>query len=230
MRRIDTDLDADVQRFVDRAAAQIAVPPRSAPRVRRLAVLPLFGGAAVLVFVIAAALGVGRALNDARGAVATQPAATAPRSPSARPSREPTGLAELPDEAAVVAAFGARGLSVATIGASVDDAALGRRVPARSFVVAYGPPSGGFGLGAEVLFLRGQGLGQIMVCDAPWGSLGRMIYSVYVDGQRTSGSDAVGPVYYLVSPDYFAIAYDIQSRDALAQSLGLVSALKSTCQ
>lgn len=76
MRRSDPDLDPDLERFVERATAQIAVPPRPAQRARRLALLPLLGSAAVLVLVVATGLGVGRALNDARAVAATQAPAT----------------------------------------------------------------------------------------------------------------------------------------------------------
>lgn len=90
MRMSDPDLDRDLERFVERATAQIAVPPRQAQRARRLALLPLLGSVAVLVLVVAMGLGVGRALNDARAVAATQGPATIRPLASTTPSREPS--------------------------------------------------------------------------------------------------------------------------------------------
>ncbi len=217
MKRIDPELDADLQRFVDRAAAQIAVPARRAQPARRLAVLPLLGGAAVVVLVAAAALGFGRALSETRRAAATQPATSTPTT-SARPSREPANLAELPDERAVLAAFDAFGLTVQMVGASKDEGDLGSLQPARVFIVTAGSA------GADVLFLKGRGVGPIGVCGAPGSAVGRTTYAISVGGQRTITIDSGQDVYFLVSADYFAIAYDGGSRGALVRGLGPVAA------
>jgi hypothetical protein len=213
--RRDPELDVDLQRFVDRAAAQIAVPPRPSLRTRRLGVLPLVGAAAVVVLVFVAALSVGRAINESRRAAATQPAASASIA-APRPSREPADLAELPDERAVLTALDAGGLRVHLIGGSKDEGILGTLLPARSFIITAGSA------GADVLFLRGRGVGPINVCAAP-GSTGRTVYFVYVAGQRTVGIDAGQAVYFLISSDYFVTAYDRTTRDALAGGLGLVA-------
>lgn len=85
MRRIDPDLDADLQRLIDRAAAQIAVPSRLGRHARRLTLLPLLGTAAVVVVVVVASLLIGHALTDERRAVATQPT-TATRVPCGTPA------------------------------------------------------------------------------------------------------------------------------------------------
>jgi hypothetical protein len=54
--------------------------------------------------------------------------------------------------------------------------------------------------------------------------VGRTTYAIYVGGQRTITIDSGQDVYFLVSADYFAIAYDPGSRGALVRGLGLVAA------
>ena len=220
MKRIDPELDRDLQRFVDRAAAQIAVPARRAQVARRFALPRLLGSAGLAILVIAAALGLGRALNEARRVPATQPATTPPAT-SARPSREPADLAELPNERAVLAAFNAGGVVVQLIGGSKDESDLGTPLPARAFIVTAGRA------GADVLFLAGRsptarGLAPIGVCGRPGSASGRSTYDVYVGAQRTTTIDAGQDVYFLVSAEYFAITYDAGTRDALTRGLGLV--------
>jgi hypothetical protein len=87
MRPNDLDLEPDLQRFVERAAAQISVPPRATRRARRAGLLPLLASAVVVALVVIGALGVGRALNEIRSGVASQATAT----PSAVPTVAASG-------------------------------------------------------------------------------------------------------------------------------------------
>src|SRR5205814_1483278 len=111
--------------------------------------------------------------------------------------------------------------SVRTIGGSTAEGALGVLLPARAFIVSPGPPTGGFGVGADVLFMKGAGLGTVSVCEVSPSGPGRHSYVTSVGGQRVGSSDAVAPVYHLVSSDYYVIAYDSATRDALQRGLGL---------
>ncbi|TMF56016.1 MAG: hypothetical protein E6I19_06540 [Chloroflexi bacterium] len=85
-------------------------------------------------------------------------------------------------------------MPVQTIGASVEEGALGVLLPARAFIVTPGPVSGGFGQGADV----------VLVKNAP-----------FVKG-------AGGAVF--VSADYFVRAYDTRTADALIRALGVLPA------
>jgi len=228
MRPTEPGRDSILERFVERAAAQIGVPPRDAPRPRRVMLLPLLATGAVVLLVIAGALGLGRAINEARSGVASLPSPSA----SATTPRDPANLDRLPWESAIVDALSAAGLSVQTIGGSVEEGALGLRLPARAFVVTPGPLSGGLGQGADVVlvkdapFVKGAGsaVDAIRVCGAPGSPPTRVTYVTYVDGQRVQSSDAVAPIYHLVSADYFVKAYDARTADALMRALGVVPA------
>jgi hypothetical protein len=140
--------------------------------------------------------------------------------PAPSPSREPAGLAVLPAERAVLDAFGAGGLTIRTVGGSKAEGLLGQVLPARVFIVTSGPVAGGFGQGADVLFLPPR-FGTIEVCSRPGAAPGRTIYTLFVDGRKTSDADSAAPVYYLVGTEYFVIAYDPRARDALEHGLGL---------
>ena len=146
-------------------------------------------------------------------------------SPTARPTpaREPASLAVLSEERAVLDAFAAGALTVRTVGGSKHESTLGRLLPARAFIVAPGPVSGGFGQGADVLFVP-SGLGVIQVCSRPGNVPGRTAYTVFLDGRKVSDADAVAPVYYLVGPSHFVIAYDTRTRDVLEKGLNLTPA------
>src|SRR5438034_1946643 len=245
MQPTDPGRDPILAHFVERAAAQISVPPRDAPRPRRVMLLPLLGTGAVVLLVIASALGIGRAINEARSGVAslpsptasaTAPSGTAPgaqATPSAsRPVHDPANLDPLPWEGAIVDALSAAGMPVQTIGASVEEGALGVLLPGRAFIVTPGPVSGGFGQGADVVlvknapFVKGAGgaVDAIRVCGAPDTLVARNTYVTYVDGQRVQSSDAVAPIYHLVSADYFVRAYDTRTADALIRALGVLPA------
>lgn len=132
------------------------------------------------------------------------------------PAREPSDLVRLPQEEAVLNAFADAGISPRTIGGSVIDSQLGPRLPARSFIVAPGQE------GADVIFLDGSQK-DIRVCGAA-SSPGRTVYSVSVNGLRTSGIDAGQPVFFAVSGTFFVEAYDVATYDALRRGLGLTTA------
>ena len=223
MRPSDTERDMMLERFVDRAVAQISVPPRNAPRPRRLMLLPMLGGVVAAIFVVASALGIGVALNEARNGVASQSSSP----PGSGPRREPADLAVLPWESGVVDALGAADLSVQSIGASHEEGALGARLPARVFTVTTPPASGGFGRGADVIFMKDGGLGSppaINVCGSPGTAPGRTRSVTYVDGLRVGSSDNSATVYHLFNANYYVQAYDAATRDALQRALGLAPA------
>lgn len=150
--------------------------------------------------------------------------ATLGNGPFALVTVQPSTLVQLSWEGAVIDAFRAGGLSVRTIGASKDEGALGVLLPARAFIVSSGPASGGLGVGADVIYVKGAGLGAIAVCEVAPSAQGRHAYVTSVGGQRVGSEDAVAPVFHLVSSDYYVIAYDTATRDALQRGLGLAQA------
>lgn len=143
----------------------------------------------------------------------TSPAATGPSRDAAYP--------ELPGEQPVLDAFRASSLIVSAIGGSIDESRLGPTVPARAFIVTRGSTYGGFGQGADVIFLPDRSIGDIRVCAGTPSAPGRFTYLILVNGQRVGTDDAVAPVYYLASARYFIIAYDGATRDALTRGLGV---------
>jgi hypothetical protein len=95
---------------------------------------------------------------------------------------------------------------------------LGIRLPARVFIVVAGSE------GADILFLPPSGIGDIRVCAAPGAAPGWTTSSVFVNGQRVSSGESGRPVYYLLNARYFAITYDLATRDALVRGLALTAA------
>ena len=224
MRTNEADRDPVLERFIDRATAQISVPAQTVAQPRRLRLLPLLGSVIVVIVAIAAAVVVGRIVSEMRSGVAGPSLATA--TVSGTPAREPITLAQLSWESTVLDAFRAGGLSVRTIGGSTEEGALGVLLPARAFIVSPGPSTGGFGAGADVIFVKGAGLGAVGVCESQPSAQGRHSYLTYVGGKPVRSEDAVAPVYHLVSAEYYVIAYDAATRDALQRGLGL---LPTTC-
>ncbi len=108
MRKFDPNLDPELLRLVERATAQITVPPQSAPRVRPFAFRRALGGVVILVVAVAGALGVGRVLTESRNRVAAQPIAFDIRPvPPARTSG--TGRATLNSQGDLVLEVSVRG-------------------------------------------------------------------------------------------------------------------------
>jgi len=169
----------------------------------------------LLILVLAAAFAGTGCSTTAAGPTVTTANATA--TAGARPSREPANLVVLPQEQAVLDALTAAGVAVRLIGESKFAGDLGVMLPARVFIVTAGSH------GADVLFLPAQSLGDIRVCAAP-GTSARTRYTVSVNGQRVSGSDAGQLIYYLVNSQLFVIAYDTRTSDALQRGLGLTAA------
>lgn len=137
---------------------------------------------------------------------------------SVQPSRDPGDLAQLPQEAAVLRVFEAADVTVQTVGASKFADALGALRPARVFIVTAG------GRGADILFLDAAPPG-VRVC-ASLSSLGYVRYTVSVNGQRASSVDTPEgkSLFYLVSPQFFVIAWDEATSSALQSGLGVVPA------
>lgn len=155
------------------------------------------------------------------------PATTAPPSPPALvgPPREPQSLSVLPQEQAVLDAFKASGMQIALVGGSKAEGQLGRVLPARVFIgPRIAPQQGGFGDGADVLFLPAGETWDIRVCETASATAPRMLYVLYVNGTRVGGSDAANPIHHLVGDRFFAIAYSDQTANALRSGLGLSQA------
>ena len=198
---------------------QISLPseevwlPRSSGKTVPWSGLAVAAGIGVMAILLALALSAAR-----QGAAPVVLATPSPPITSATPSREPSGLAELPQEQAVLDAFNRAGIDVRLIGASKFEGDLGVRLPARVFIVLAGSE------GADILFLPPSGIGDIRVCAAPGAVPGWTTSTVFVNGQRVSSGESGRPVYYLLNAHYFAITYDVATRDALTNGLGLTAA------
>jgi hypothetical protein len=73
MTRQDPELDPSLQRFIERATAQIPVPARATAPTRRSGLISLLGGVALFALVVIAAVVAGRVLTDTRKGVAAVP-------------------------------------------------------------------------------------------------------------------------------------------------------------
>jgi hypothetical protein len=121
-------------------------------------------------------------------------------------------------EETVLRAFQAAGIPIQTVGASKFADALGPIRPARVFMVAAGSR------GADILFLDAAPP-NLQVCAAP-SPPGYVRYTVSVNGQRASSGDSPEgkPVFYLVSSQFFVIAWDEATSAALQRGLGVAPA------
>ncbi len=150
---------------------------------------------------------------------ASGPPSTSPSPlPNARPSREPGDLAQLPQEETVLRAFRAAGILVQTVGQSRFADTLGPIRRARVFIVDAGSR------GADILFLEALPP-TLQVCATP-SPPGYVRYTILVNGQRASSGDSPEgrPVYYLVSSQFFVIAWDEATSAALQRGLGVAPA------
>jgi hypothetical protein len=206
--------DESFRNVLRREVDLIALPPEEEwlPKSSR-ATSPVSGLAIAAVVIAALVLVI--TLNAARQVPAPAVLAT-PALPTraAIPSREPMDLAVLPQEQVVVDAFEKAGIAVNLIGASKFESDLGVRLPARVFIVAAGSE------GADVLFVPPAGIGDIRVCSGP-GASGWTTSTVFVNGRRVSSADSNRPVFYAMNSQYFVIAYDQRTSEALVQGLGL---------
>jgi hypothetical protein len=144
------------------------------------------------------------------------PSSTIGRVASAPPTR-PSDLPVLPEEGVVIRSLGTVGVSAQVVGRSTFESALGTPLPAR--VLMTGPREG-----ADILFLdAAPNIHDIRVCASP-GSPGRTIYTISVNGLRTSSNDAGQYVAYLVSSSYFVMAWDEPTSTALQRALGVLPA------
>jgi hypothetical protein len=209
--------DESFRNVLRREVDLISLPPDEEWLPRTSRGTSLWPGLAVAA-VLAAAFVLVITLNAARQVPAPAVLAT-PALPTraASPSREPMDLAVLPQEQAVLEAFDKAGIAVDLIGASKFESDLGVRLPARVFIVAAGSE------GADVLFVPPAGIGDIRVCSGP-GASGLTTSTVFVNGRRVSSGDSIRPVYYAMNSQYFVIAYDQRTREALIQGLGLTPA------
>lgn len=128
----------------------------------------------------------------------------------------PSDLPVLPQEEAVVRGLRTVGVSAQVVGASKFANALGTPLPARVVRTGAGPRAG-----ADVLFLDTPR--DIRVCATP-GSPGRTVYKVFVNGQQTSTNDAGQYVAYLVSSQFFVMAWDEEATDAIERGLSAAPA------
>ena len=176
----------------------------------------------VLAYRAAAYLAFGAiALTACTSALPTPSASPSPV--AAGPSREPPHLERLPREQAVVDALTAGGLVVTGIGGSKSEGQLGRVLPARVFLASPERNQAAIREGADVLFLP-SGQWTIRVCERSSTEPGRLLYDIYLNGARVSGSDAPVRVYHFVGDGLFVIAYAERSADSLRRGLGLSSA------
>ena len=208
--------DESFRSVLRREVDQISLPseeewlPRISGKTIPWSGLAVAAGVGVLAVLLALALSAGR-----KGAEPVVLATPSPPTTSATPSREPSGLAVLPEEQAVLDAFNRAGIDVRLIGASKFESDLGVPLSARVFIVVPGSQ------GADILFLPPTGIGDIRVCAAPGAAPGSTTSTVFVNGQRVSSGESGRPVYYLLNARYFAITYDVATRDALTHGLGL---------
>ena len=211
--------DESFRSVLRREVDQISLPseevwlPISSGKTAPWSGLAVAAGIGVMAILLALALSAAR-----QGAAPVVLATPSPPIISATPSREPSGLAELPEEQGVLDAFNRAGIGVRLIGASKFEGDLGVRLPARVFIVLAGSE------GADILFLPPSGIGDIRVCTAPGAAPGWTTSTVFVNGQRVSSGESGRPVYYLLNGRYFAITYDVATRDALTRGLGLTAA------
>jgi len=118
--------------------------------------------------------------------------------PTRTPLVRPSDLPLLPEEQAVIDGLKTIGVSAEGLGYSHFERALGPALPARVFTLGeYG--------GADVLFLDAPR--DVRVC-ASAGNQGRLVYKIDVNGQEASSLDAGQYVAYLVSRQFFVIAWD----------------------
>jgi hypothetical protein len=211
--------DESFRSVLRREVDQISLPseemwlPRSSGKTVPWSGLAVAAGVGVIAILLAVALSAAR-----QGTAPIVLATPAPPVTSATASREPSGLAVLPEEQAVLDAFNQAGMDVRLIGASKFESDLGVPLSARVFIVVPGSQ------GADILFLPATGIGDIRVCAAPGAAPGWTRSDVFVNGQRVSSGESGRPVYHLLNARYFAITYDVATRDALAHGLGLTAA------
>lgn len=151
--------------------------------------------------------------TELAGPVATPTSALVVASPSASDWR--SDFPVLPQETTVAGALQSIGVTAEFVGASRFASALGSPLPARLFRI--GPHHGG----ADILFLDGPR--DIRVC-ASAGSPGRTIYTIFVDGRETARQDSAQYVAFLVSAQYFVMAWSEATTSAVQSGLGVAPA------
>ena len=143
-------------------------------------------------------------------------AATAPRSATPAPSREPLDLPRFAEEQPVVDALSAGGMRVELVGGSKAETLLGAARRARVFIGTLG----GSRVGADVLFLDAPA-GDVRVCTSPGEASGFTKFAIIVDGRPGSNGEGSQSMYFAVSDRYFVMSSDARVRDALQRGLGL---------
>lgn len=148
---------------------------------------------------------------------ATSASNTIGRRVASAPPTRPSDLPVLPEEGVVIRSLGTVGVSAQVVGRSTFESALGTPLPARVLMT-------GRREGADILFLdAAPNIHDVRVCASP-GSPGRTIYTISVNGLRTSSNDAGQYVAYLVSSGYFVIAWSEPTSTALQRALGVAPA------
>lgn len=142
------------------------------------------------------------------------PVASASRSLTPGPAREPATLPVFPEEAAVVAALDTAGIRLALIGGSKFEDLLGERQRARVFIER----AGAGGAGADVLFLD-RPMPDLRVCVSKAAS-GPNRYEIFLGDRRVSDGEGVQSVSFSVSDRYFIQAIGEHFSEALIKGLG----------
>jgi hypothetical protein len=128
--------------------------------------------------------------------------------------REPLDLPVLPWEPDIVDAVNANGGEVERVGGSKFEGFLGDRRQARHFRWEIGTRAGG----AEVIRLDPSAF--VAMCAAPLASSSTFTgWTLRVDGKVLPGIEGTARVFPLVSPKFFALAFDAESA-AVLSSLG----------